>query len=90
MSLQQAQLEGLCLRFPENLGLHPALTYEYAVNMLLRAIPLSNQLPYQWGYIDKPLGSKSYLRIGVLTIVKRGPGLLTVFASADGLSERWH
>jgi hypothetical protein len=56
MSLQQAQLEGLCLRFPDNLGIHATVTYEQAMNMLLRAIPLSNQLPYQWSYIDKPSG----------------------------------
>ncbi|KAI0060462.1 hypothetical protein BV25DRAFT_1908449 [Artomyces pyxidatus] len=54
ITAQQAQAEGLCLRFPENLPLHATLTHEVAVTMLTRAIQLSGQVPYQWAYIDKP------------------------------------
>jgi hypothetical protein len=57
MSFQQAQAEGLCLRYPENFGPQPAITYETAVNMLLHAISLSQQVPYTWGFIDKPAGT---------------------------------
>jgi hypothetical protein len=56
MSFQQAQSEGLCLRYPENFGHHASINYDTAVNMLLRAIPLSQQVPYSWGFIDKPPG----------------------------------
>jgi len=33
-----------------------SINYDTAVNMLLRAIPLSQQFPYTWGFIDKPPG----------------------------------
>lgn len=59
MSHSQAQADGLCLRYPENFGLHQTVTYEIAGNMLLRAIPLSSQVPYTWGYIDKPAGEQA-------------------------------
>ena len=61
LSLQQAQAEGLCLRYPENFGLHTTVNYDAAVNMLLRAIPLSQQVPYTWGFIDKPQGEPSFI-----------------------------
>ena len=57
MSLQQAQAEGLCLRYPDNLGVHQSVNYEQAVSMLQRAVKMSAQMPYSWGYIDKPLGA---------------------------------
>src|SRR5262245_66582994 len=57
MSLQQAQAEGLCLLYPDNLGLHQTLSYETVVNMLHRAVRLSQQMPYSWGYIYKPASS---------------------------------
>ena len=57
MSLQQAQAEGLCLKYPEPLGPHPQITQEAAVHMLQRAIQLSQHTPFAWGYIDKPLGT---------------------------------
>jgi hypothetical protein len=57
MSLPQMQAEGLCLRYPDNLGVHQTVTHEDAVNMLLRSIRMSNQVPYSWGYIDKPPGA---------------------------------
>ncbi len=57
MSLQQAQAEGLCLKYPEPLGPHPQITQEAAVHMLQRAIQLSQHTPFAWGYIDKPTGT---------------------------------
>jgi hypothetical protein len=56
MHFQQTQAEGLCLRYPENLGLHQNVNYDNAVQMLLRAIQLSQSVPYTWGFIDKPAG----------------------------------
>ena len=50
-------VDGPCLRYPENLGLHTNVTYETAVSMLLRALNLSQQVPYVWAYIDKPPGA---------------------------------
>ncbi|TFY79675.1 hypothetical protein EWM64_g4341 [Hericium alpestre] len=61
MASQQAQAEGLCLRFPENLPPHPTFSHEAAVQMLLRAIQISAQVPYHWGYIDKPADGQLYL-----------------------------
>lgn len=55
-NMREAQAEGLCLRFPEPLGIHQSLNYDGAVTMLLRAIPLSHQTPYAWSFIDKPQG----------------------------------
>ena len=58
-ALQQAQADGLCLRYPEPLGQHPQVSYENAVAMLLRAIHLASNTPFSWGYIDKPSGACS-------------------------------
>ena len=66
MSLQQAQAEGLCLKYPEPLGPHPQITQETAVHMLQRAIQLSQHTPFAWGYIDKPLGMWEPAHIYVL------------------------
>ena len=56
-TFQQAQAEGLCLRFPNNLGNHREINYEHAVEMLIRAVPTSQNTPFIWGFIDKPAGS---------------------------------
>lgn len=56
-TFQQAQAEGLCLRFPNNLGIYREVNYENAVEMLVRAIPTSQNTPFVWGFIDKPAGS---------------------------------
>ncbi|KAF8895260.1 hypothetical protein BD779DRAFT_713598 [Infundibulicybe gibba] len=53
-SFQQTQLEGLCLRYPDNLGLHRELSYDAALSMLLRAIPMAQTVPFSWCFIDKP------------------------------------
>ncbi|KNZ73233.1 SWI/SNF and RSC complexes subunit ssr4 [Termitomyces sp. J132] len=53
-NFQQAQAEGLCLRYPENLPLHREINYETAVNMLLRATAMSTSVPFAWGFVDKP------------------------------------
>ncbi|KAF5362598.1 hypothetical protein D9758_009585 [Tetrapyrgos nigripes] len=61
MSLQQAQAEGLCLRFPNDLGFHPQITLDTAVNMLLRATVMAQQNPFSWGWIDKPQDGAVYI-----------------------------
>ncbi|GLB38590.1 putative fungal domain of unknown function (DUF1750) [Lyophyllum shimeji] len=53
-SFQQAQAEGLCLRYPENLGLHREINYEAAVSMLTRAMSMATTVPFSWGFVDKP------------------------------------
>lgn len=55
-AFQQAQAEGLCLRYPENLGLHREVSYESAVSMLLRAVSMAQTVPFGWGFVDKPAG----------------------------------
>lgn len=54
--MDQARAEGLCLRYPENLGLHLSITYDMAVTMLMKATVLSQQVPFSWGWIDQPSG----------------------------------
>jgi hypothetical protein len=56
MSFEQARDDGLCLRYPENLGSHASINYETAVNMLTKGMQLSHQVPYTWGWIDRPSG----------------------------------
>ncbi|KAJ7132252.1 hypothetical protein C8R44DRAFT_698632 [Mycena epipterygia] len=53
-SFQQAQAEGLCLRFPEPLGMHKELTIENAAIFLLRGTQTSLSVPYSWGFVDRP------------------------------------
>lgn len=59
-NFQQAQQEGLCLRYPENLGLHREISYENAAAMLLRAVSMSQNVPFAWGFVDKPVGWLRY------------------------------
>jgi hypothetical protein len=54
------QPEGLCLRYPENLGLQREVTYEMATNMLLRATSMAQTVPFTWGYLDKMQGVKGH------------------------------
>jgi hypothetical protein len=61
MAFEQARAEGLCLRYPENLGIHSSITYENAVTMLMKALAVSPQVPYTWGWIDKPSEGQVYL-----------------------------
>jgi len=61
MTFEQARAEGLCLRYPENLGTHPSITYENAVTMLMKALTVSPQVPYTWGWIDRPSEGQVYL-----------------------------
>jgi hypothetical protein len=69
MTFEQARAEGLCLRYPENLGMQASVTYEMAVSMLTKALQVSQQVPYTWGWIDRPsgmsIGSHS-LYLGIL------------------------
>ncbi|KAF8967124.1 hypothetical protein BDZ97DRAFT_1656982 [Flammula alnicola] len=57
MSLQftQAAQEGLCLRFPDNIPPQREITYENAMNMLLRGMAMAQNVPFSWGYVDKPM-----------------------------------
>jgi len=58
-SFQQAQAEGLCLRFPNDLGLHQQVNLEAAVNMLVRATTMAQQQPFSWSWIDRPAGQQN-------------------------------
>ncbi|KAJ7777366.1 hypothetical protein B0H16DRAFT_1505248 [Mycena metata] len=52
---QQAQAEGLCLRFPDNLGIHrEPLTVDNALSFLLRGTQSAMNVPFIWGFVDKP------------------------------------
>ena len=44
----------MVLKYPEQLGLHPQLSYEMALQYLIKAHHLAAQVPFQFGYIDKP------------------------------------
>lgn len=55
-SFQQAQAEGLCLCYPENLGIHPHISYESAMSMLVKAPQMASSLPFTWQFIDRPQG----------------------------------
>lgn len=57
MSLQAAQMEGLCLRYPMDLGIQPTVTHEAAVTLLTRAHTLAQNNAFSWSYIDKPPGA---------------------------------
>ena len=56
MATQQQLSDGLCLRFSGDIQNQPALTIEAAVNMLIRGTQASLQVPFSWGYIDRPAG----------------------------------
>lgn len=45
------------LKFPQELGVHPQVTYEQAANLLLRAVQIAATTPFQVCYIDKPRGA---------------------------------
>ncbi|KAJ8520873.1 hypothetical protein ONZ45_g2395 [Pleurotus djamor] len=53
--------EGVFLRYPENLGSHMNIDIETAVNMLLRATQLAQQVPFAFSYIDKPQDGQVFL-----------------------------
>ncbi|KAH9480580.1 SWI/SNF and RSC complexes subunit ssr4 [Psilocybe cubensis] len=53
-SFQQAQQDGLCLRYPESLPSQRELTYDNAINLLVRAAHMATTVPFAWSYIDKP------------------------------------
>ncbi|KAJ6485764.1 hypothetical protein C8R45DRAFT_997798 [Mycena sanguinolenta] len=59
--MQQAQADGLCLRFPETLGVHRELTIDNAVMLLLRGTQHATTVPFSWGYIDKPQEGQTLL-----------------------------
>ncbi|KZT22804.1 hypothetical protein NEOLEDRAFT_1180554 [Neolentinus lepideus HHB14362 ss-1] len=59
--MQQLQAEGACLRYPEPLGTHQSLSMETVLSMLLKAIPLTQQVPFVWGWIDKPQDGSVYM-----------------------------
>ncbi|KAF8890034.1 hypothetical protein CPB84DRAFT_1963963, partial [Gymnopilus junonius] len=51
---QQAAQEGLCLRYPDSIPQQREITYETAVNLLLRGTAMAATVPFSWSYIDKP------------------------------------
>ncbi|KAI0775555.1 hypothetical protein BD413DRAFT_529374 [Trametes elegans] len=53
--------DGVCLRYPEPLGVHAQITQETAVQMLHRATQLAQHTPFTWGYIDKPTEGQLFL-----------------------------
>jgi hypothetical protein len=57
MTFEQARADGLCLRYPENLGSQASINYELAVTMLMKALQVSQQVPYTWSWIDRPSGT---------------------------------
>ncbi|KAJ7599637.1 hypothetical protein C8J56DRAFT_1010257 [Mycena floridula] len=61
MSFHQAQAEGLCLRFPENVGIHANLSFENAIAMLQRGAQVANSTPFAWAFIDKPAEGQVYM-----------------------------
>ena len=56
MATPQQIADGLCLRFSGDIQHQPTLSIEMAVNLLIRGTQASVQLPYAWGYIDRPAG----------------------------------
>lgn len=56
MATPQQISDGLCLRFSGDIQNQPALSIEMAVNLLIRGTQASLQLPFAWGYIDRPAG----------------------------------
>ena len=56
MALPQQIADGLCLGFPGDIQNQPALSIEMAVSLLIRGTQASLQLPFAWGYIDRPAG----------------------------------
>ncbi|PFH46794.1 hypothetical protein AMATHDRAFT_153824, partial [Amanita thiersii Skay4041] len=50
----QMQNDAPCLHYPENLGIHREVTLEYAISMLTRATTMALNVPFSWGFIDKP------------------------------------
>ncbi|KAJ3550883.1 hypothetical protein NMY22_g149 [Coprinellus aureogranulatus] len=69
--LQQAQQEGLCLNFPEPLGVHREVSLDTAVNTLVRAPATANNVPFQWRYIDKPNGQSVSYHISLVIKYER-------------------
>lgn len=69
----QAQQEGLCLRFPEQLGPRPQLTYHDAFSLLFQGAQRAQAVPFSWMYIDKPVGLYRQLpiRCQVLNLIYR-------------------
>jgi len=57
MASPQQVADGLCLRFSGDIQNHPSLSIEMAVNLLIRGTQASMQLPFSWGYIDRPAGT---------------------------------
>ena len=65
MAAPQQVADGLCLRYSGDIQNQPSLPIEMAVNLLIRGTQASMQMPFAWGYIDRPAGkpSSSLLRV---------------------------
>ncbi|KAF7317866.1 Zn-dependent exopeptidase [Mycena kentingensis (nom. inval.)] len=53
--------EGLVLRYPETLGVHREMTVDQSLGLLMRGHQMASNVPFQWGYIDKPAEGSIYL-----------------------------
>lgn len=52
----QSHPEGSCLRYPDQIAPQREVSYEAALNMLLRAMSMAQNVPFSWGYVDRPSG----------------------------------
>ncbi|GJJ15382.1 hypothetical protein Clacol_009658 [Clathrus columnatus] len=50
----------LFLRYPENVGIQPQISFDQAVNLLIQAVDFSQRVPFAWTFVDKP---PAYARI---------------------------
>ncbi|KAK2459682.1 hypothetical protein APHAL10511_008327 [Amanita phalloides] len=50
-----------CLRYPEGLGHHREINIEFAVNTLSKGIALAQNVPFSWGFVDKPSDGTLFL-----------------------------
>lgn len=49
------------MRFPEDVGIHPQISYEQALGLLTQAVEMAHRVPFIWSYIDKPPGKINIL-----------------------------
>ncbi|KAF8507490.1 hypothetical protein JB92DRAFT_3089528 [Gautieria morchelliformis] len=68
-AVSYASASELCLRYPENVGIHAQISYEQAIGLLTQAVDLTHRVPFAWAYIDKPPDGQAYL----IFIVPRTP-----------------
>ena len=77
--MSHMQAEGVCLKYPEDLGIQLNFSQDLACQMLLRATGLSTQVPFQWTYIDRPAGMFLYAMIGLNVLRALDGQVLLIF-----------